>query len=54
MDDYIANFYNVYGRKPLSEEIVDHFDDIIEQDIIDNYLKKYTTVVAVIDASNMV
>ena len=54
IDDYIANFYNVYGRKPLSEEIVDHFDDIIEQDIIDNYLKKYTTVVAVIDADNMV
>jgi hypothetical protein len=53
LDDYISNFYNIYGRKPLSEEIKDHFQDIIEDKIVEDYLKKYNTVV-VIDASNNV
>lgn len=57
IDDYIANFYHIYGRKPLSEEIADHFQNIMEQDIVDNYLKKYNTVVLSaggLDASHMV
>ena len=50
IDDYITSFTQVYGRKPIAEEISTHFHEIIEVDVIQTYLKKYTTV---IDSTNL-
>lgn len=45
IDDYILTFHGIYGRKPLGEEISEHFCELIETDIIEGYLKKYITTV---------
>jgi hypothetical protein len=43
IDDYISMFYNTYGRRPLTEEIADHFKtENIDTSVMANYLKKYT------------
>ena len=43
IDDYISMFYNTYGRRPLTEEIADHFKmENIDADIMSNFLRKYT------------
>ena len=43
IDDYIASYNQIYGRKPLPEDISAKFNDTVEDDIIQDYLKLYTT-----------
>ena len=43
IDDFISMFYNTYGRRPLTEEIADHFrTENIDAEIMSNFLRKYT------------
>jgi len=42
MDDYVATFLAMYGRKPLSDEIESNFKDEIPDDLLKKYLDKYT------------
>ena len=41
MDDYVAIFLGMYGRKPLGEEIETNFKDEIPDDLLRKYLDKY-------------
>jgi len=41
MDDYVATFLAMYGRKPLSDEIESNFKDEISDDLLKKYLDKY-------------
>lgn len=41
MDDYVATFLAMYGRKPLNEEIESNFKDEIPEDLLKKYLDKY-------------
>uniref|UniRef100_A0A6C0JW99 SMODS and SLOG-associating 2TM effector domain-containing protein n=1 Tax=viral metagenome TaxID=1070528 RepID=A0A6C0JW99_9ZZZZ len=41
MDDYVATFLAMYGRKPLSDEIESNFKDEIPDDLLKKYLDKY-------------
>jgi len=43
MDDYISTFNQHYLRKPLPEEITEKFKGTIDDDLIQDYLKLYTT-----------
>jgi hypothetical protein len=43
MDDYISTFNQHYLRKPLPEEIQEKFKGAIDNDLIQDYLKLYTT-----------
>jgi len=43
IDEYVATFYGIYERRPLTEEITDHFSDKdIDKAILQDYLNKYT------------
>ena len=41
MDDYVASFLAMYGRKPLGEEIESNFKEEISDDLLKKYLNKY-------------
>jgi len=41
MDDYVATFLAMYGRKPLGEEIESNFKEEIPDDLLKKYLSKY-------------
>jgi hypothetical protein len=41
MDDYVATFLAMYGRKPLGEEIESNFKEEISDDLLKKYLSKY-------------
>jgi hypothetical protein len=41
MDDYVANFLAMYGRKPLPDEIESNFKDEIPEDLLKQYMDKY-------------
>jgi len=41
MDDYIATFLAMYGRKPLGDEIESNFKDEIPDDLLKKYLDTY-------------
>ena len=43
IDDYITSFTQLYGRKPLAEEISANFHKVIDDDVVEQYLKNYTT-----------
>lgn len=43
IDDYVTLFSNMYGRKPLHEEITTNFKDDLHEDIVKKYLEKYTS-----------
>lgn len=45
IDDYVTSFTQLYGRKPLTDEIVANFNKTIENDVIDQYLINYTTII---------
>jgi hypothetical protein len=42
IDDYVTTFANIYGRKPLEDELVENFKDDMDEDILESYLVKYT------------
>ena len=39
---YIFTFYNMFGRKPITEEIIDNLKDKVNNEILNNFLEKYT------------
>jgi hypothetical protein len=41
IDDYIASFLAIYGRKPIMDEIKNNFKDEIEPDMLSKYLATY-------------
>jgi hypothetical protein len=41
MDEYVATFLAMYGRRPLSDEIESNFKDEIPDDLLKTYLDKY-------------
>ena len=43
MDDYVATFLAMYGRKPLNEEIESNFQEEISDDLLKKYLDKYVS-----------
>lgn len=41
IEKYIEQFYNIYDRKPLKEEIIDNFKDTIQDNILNDFINKY-------------
>jgi len=50
IDDYIASFLAIYGRKPIVDEIKNNFKDEIDIEMLNKYLSTYV----VVDASDNV
>lgn len=42
IDDYVTTFANIYGRKPLEDELLENFKDDMDEDMLESYLVKYT------------
>lgn len=42
INEYIQKFYNIHGRKPLTDEIIDNLKNIVDNVILSNFLEKYT------------
>ena len=46
IDDYVNIFVNIYGRKPLADEIIENFKNELSDEILESYLFKYDDIVA--------
>jgi hypothetical protein len=42
INDYIQKFDTVNGRKPLTDELIDHLKNKVDNEILSNFLEKYT------------
>ena len=42
INDYIHKFYNINGRKPLTDEIIDNLKNSIDNNFLSQFLEKYT------------
>jgi hypothetical protein len=47
VDNYVLSFSQLYGRKPVSDEIVVYFSEILDKEFLATYLLHYTTVMPV-------
>ena len=41
LTNYIKNFNEVQGREPSRDEIIDHFDDILSENELNDVLNTY-------------
>jgi hypothetical protein len=42
IEDYVVTFEEMYGRKPLTDEIMDNMNDDVPREVMDKFLEKYT------------
>jgi translation initiation factor 2 beta subunit (eIF-2beta)/eIF-5 len=42
LEEYVSKFLETTGRKPHPDEIIDNMKTIIEKEIIDRFLEKYS------------
>jgi len=42
IEDYVNTFEELYGRKPLTDEIMDNMRDEVPREVLDKFLEKYT------------
>ena len=43
IDNFVSEFENMHGRRPMNEEIMTNFGEEMAQDILKQYLDKYNS-----------